>query len=310
MLWFLLCVFIISTWLSLALVSLPDRPDFAKALWQPHHPSILFIAGCIGVIGGFIIFQSDDLFEGQLWKALKDLAPEMVGMAFTVVVIDELVERSAERRSQQEFKERTIEQLFSPVRDVAVEALRLAIQNDWLEDFVIESNRRGSTVGNGIQWSGAELAGVNLQNANLFYANLEGANLGNANLENAWLSSAYLEGAKLSFAKLRGASLNHTRQKGNSLYNADLREANLFGANLENVNLSGANLAGADLSRANLIGADLWHTNLQDALFDNTIISDSTRWPDNCSVQIYCRNIDRLSQEEKDQIIQIYSVRV
>ncbi|MEM7130496.1 MAG: hypothetical protein AAF702_29500 [Chloroflexota bacterium] len=61
------------------------------------------------------------MFTGQLWKAFKDLAPEMVGLAFTVVVIDELNQIRIEQQRKQEL----IEQLYSPVRDIAVEALRL-----------------------------------------------------------------------------------------------------------------------------------------------------------------------------------------
>lgn len=137
MAWFVFWMVVILGWAGLALAALPERPDFSQIpIWRPRHPQVAITAGVVGLVGIFIIFQDDSLFGGQLWKALKDLAPEMVGLAFTVVVIDELNQLRIEQQRKQEI----LEQLHSPIRDVAVEALRLVRENPngWSDDELKE----------------------------------------------------------------------------------------------------------------------------------------------------------------------------
>ena len=75
-----------------------------------------------------------------VWSASKDgvlgeLRTEVTGIAITVILIDELVIY----RSRLERKQEIFEQLQSPVRDVAVEALRLVVKNEWLEEVIKKS---------------------------------------------------------------------------------------------------------------------------------------------------------------------------
>ena len=88
-------------------------------------------------------------------------------------------------------------------------------------------------LGNAIENSKAELAGialgqVGLEGADLSKADMHGVNLKKANLSEAILVGANLITAKLNLADFRGASLLNT-----NLYKADFSNAILNGANLE-----------------------------------------------------------------------------
>lgn len=129
----LLMIFTLWHWLwKLAQHLWQPNPNWPLPIWQPRHPQVIFIAGFVGILGILIIFQPNDLLLGQLWQALKDLAPEMVGLAFIVVVIDELTQL----RIEQQEKLRIFRQLKSPVTDAAVEAVRLVRENGWLDEVV------------------------------------------------------------------------------------------------------------------------------------------------------------------------------
>ncbi|MBV7333953.1 pentapeptide repeat-containing protein [Chloroflexi bacterium TSY] len=256
-------------------------------IWQPRHPRVVIIAALVGLAGVIVGLQDSNAFASPVWRFLVDLAPEMVGLAFTVVVIDELVQRAVKQEELQVEKERIFEQLHSPVRDVAVEALRLVRKNGWFGE--IEKIRLA-----GVHWSGADLEGENLAGANLRDAQLEGAKLIGANLEGAdiWgarLAGADLMGANLKGTQLMGANLERTNLAYANLETADLNNANLERTVLECATLQEANLRearlgpdlwgvkleGADLSKANLERADFEYVNLTGAMY-----TAETTWPD------------------------------
>ncbi|MEM7128612.1 MAG: pentapeptide repeat-containing protein [Chloroflexota bacterium] len=202
------------------------RLIFDKVItWRPRHPPVAIIAGIVGLIGIFIIFQDEALFAGQLWKALKDLAPEMVGLAFTVVVIDKLNQMRIEQQRKQEL----IEQLYSPVRDIAVEALRLVRKKDgWWDEIDTKSFQ-------GVQWAGADLENANLEGAYFAQADLEGAVLMGAKLQKARFVEVNLAGAILDAANVKGAvfkDVNFEEAEFTYVYFLET-------ATLKNVNLSG-----------------------------------------------------------------------
>ncbi len=89
----------------------------------------------------------------------------------------------------------------------------------------------------GLDVSGAELYGINLENAVLIRADLSKANLNAANLTNAGLFFAKLHYANLYRANLRDANLPKADLTSASLYKADLRDADLSGANLDDASL-------------------------------------------------------------------------
>jgi uncharacterized protein YjbI with pentapeptide repeats len=106
-----------------------------------------------------------------------------------------------------------------------------------------------------IDFSYADLRGLNLQSANLeetnlYQANLSQTNLAGANLSGAILSAANLTGANLNFANLSGAILSAANLTGANLTGANLHRANLYLASLKDAILKDAFLDGANLREA------------------------------------------------------------
>lgn len=122
-----------------------------------------------------------------------------------------------------------------------------------------------NTILNNVDLSGADVSQKNLKNVNLSHAHLiltffRWSNLSNSNLENANLENAILEDSLLKGANLKKANLENTDLRG-----ADFSFTDLEGANLTNTNLTGANLRSANLKNADLSGANLQDANLEDA---------------------------------------------
>lgn len=134
-----------------------------------------------------------------------NLAPEAIGIAVTVLVIDWLYSRQTEESE----KRRILGQISSPSNDFALEALRLARKQGWLSDGLLKgadltyANLSGAYL-DGADLSGADLSDTNLSNANLIRTDLSFANLSGANLDGANLDGADLSGANLVLANLRG----------------------------------------------------------------------------------------------------------
>ncbi|MCB9158905.1 MAG: pentapeptide repeat-containing protein [Caldilineaceae bacterium] len=110
---------------------------------------------------------------------LRDIAPEFIGIGFTVLVLDAL---NRLRLSQQE-RIRVATQMASESNAFALEAVRLARHYGWLHDG---SFRR------------IDLKGANLENADLASADLAGCSLVGANLFRAnfgsWRMTETLKG--------------------------------------------------------------------------------------------------------------------
>jgi uncharacterized protein YjbI with pentapeptide repeats len=196
------------------------------------------------VVLGLLIFAADKMGYST------NVYTELIGVSLTILVLD----RRAKQRSIAERKETLIFQMGSPIRDTAVDAVRVLRRKGWLED--------GSLKGT-ILWhtnlQEADLRDANLQKGNLFLANLEGANLGRANLQRAYLGVADLQRAKLTYA--------------------NLEEATLFKANLQGAYLNYANLEGSNWHPTNLQEANLKYANLQGAKFNtDTILPDGSNW--------------------------------
>ena len=121
-----------------------------------------------------------------------------------------------------------------------------------------------------VNLSAANLSGANLSEVNLSVANLSGANLSGANLSRAKLNVARLSGANVSKANLIQASLNVT-----NLIRTDLRKANLTQAALIRAELIRAELSGAMLKEANLSGADLREAALRQAILSRATLSEA-----------------------------------
>lgn len=240
-------------WAIWALAVLPERPDFAELpIWRPKHPTLVLLALLLGLAGFYVRYHFPDpeKIDNWLWSFIIDLAPEMVGMAFTIVVIDEL----NQRRLEQQEKENLIRQMRSDSNPFALEALRQIREKGWLY--------RGDLCGQLFRHA-------NLQKAHLESADLQEADFTGANLQYSSLVRANLQRARLKVAHLQGAELHHANLQGAILENADLREVMLYDTNLQGANLHGAYLQAANLSHANLKDTDLSWANY----------SDDTVWP-------------------------------
>lgn len=152
-------------------------------------------------------------------------------------------------------KRNLIEQLASPHRPIALQALDVLRVRGWLLDGTLQ---------------GADLRGVHFNGIILQRANLEAVNLSGAHLSGAHLVEANLAGADLRGANLTGAHLTRANLSG-----ADLQAVFLLEADLRLADLSGATFTGARLGAANLGGASVDDIQLaQCAMLNGAIMPD------------------------------------
>ena len=138
----------------------------------------------------------------------------------------------------------------------------------------------------GVDWSGCDLRGADLDNASLARADLSGADLYAANMNNSTLRRANLSGADLQYAAI-GSSFLHANLTGAnltgagggvllSMKDADLRSATLTGADLQDSVLSGADLQGSTLGGVNITGVDASGANLTGTDFSGVNITGAS----------------------------------
>jgi uncharacterized protein YjbI with pentapeptide repeats len=254
------------------------------------------------VVIGWSVFQENGeprAFGMNLWT-------EIAGIAVTVLIIDLLNERRAERR----FKQGLLEAVTSPSACYAVHAAHLLVRRGW--------HRGENSFLKGINLSGANLEGAFLPNANLQGAKLDHTNLAGAFLEDADfrhvnIEDANFRGAQLNRARfsdvntadfrdaemhfvkfesksvilycnfenvtLSGVTISRTHWKLCNLRNADLAEADFSDAILDDIDFQNADMSWIILKKARLYGSNLQGVNLEEAEFDaETILPDGTHW--------------------------------
>jgi uncharacterized protein YjbI with pentapeptide repeats len=111
--------------------------------------------------------------------------------------------------------------------------------------------------GVGLDFSGADLSGLELLGADFSDANLSGVRLVGARLGNAWLLDATLRNADLSYSLLRKAQGRGCDAQEMVAIGADFRNADFAQANLTKADLHGARLGDGWLPSVDLRGADL-----------------------------------------------------
>ncbi|MBE9187026.1 pentapeptide repeat-containing protein [Microcoleus sp. LEGE 07076] len=130
-------------------------------------------------------------------------------------------------------------------------------------------------------FTGINLAGVDLSGKTLHYVNLSKANLSRAELSEANLFGANLSEANLCHANFHKTNLSSANLWKTQLINANLSEVNLHSANLSESNLSGVNLSivhlllGTKFDRANLSKANLTGLNLRKSQWINADLSNA-----------------------------------
>lgn len=192
-----------------------------------------------------VLYLDEFTYRNLVKEFYVNFSSSAISIAVTVLIID----RMYEQRNEERDKRRIIAQMGSPSSDFALEAVRLADNQGWLQDGSLK---------------GAKLRRANLGRAMLISADLSETNLNEANLSGANLSMADLRGANLSFATLHETGLMKANLRGANLAAADLTRAVLFDADLR----------GAILSYTDLRGADLGEAILKEVRYDR-----GTKWP-------------------------------
>jgi hypothetical protein len=115
-------------------------------------------------------------------------------------------------------------------------------------------------------FSGADLAGIDLHYGVFWDSSWEGADLSGTNLMQANLGGGFFKHADLAGANLSGASAAanfvDADLKGANLERGFFREASFENADLENADLEHADLEGAFLTGANITGANFGHADV------------------------------------------------
>lgn len=227
-------------------------PARLKAWW--NLPRLIGLAAALLGLAHYLPLPA--LPRPRLLRLHADVAPELIGIGITLILIDWAVAR----RQREELKAQLIRHMGSAIRDVAVPAARELAHHGWLYDgslkwaILLEADL-----------SGAQLEGANLSGASLYRANLSGADLLDAELNGTTLVNANLNEAYLPRAVMRRASLQGVTLANATLSGADLSGAALAHATLELCHLRDANLSGVDLERADLQLADLRSAHLTGA---------------------------------------------
>lgn len=143
---------------------------------------------------------------------------------------------------------------FSGSNLAKVNLVKAQLQESHLDDTILQD---------------ARLSGAQIQNATFTEAQLQHADLVGANLQSTNLMLAKFQGADLSFTDLDGAFLLNTKFEGARLERTKLRGAILEHAQFQGAVFMDSEMQGADLIDANFQGATLHNVNLQGAMLKN-----------------------------------------
>lgn len=240
-----------------------------KALWRAN-PGILHLTA--GFILGLIFFPAIQLISVDYVDFLSSLAPEAVGIIFTVAVIDRLYTWRDEKRQVRELKERLEREARGTSMEMASRAIDELRERGWL--FGEESLLKGKMfLRSKIQETHLEEA--NLENADFYQCNLHsvyfnGANLRGVTMMQTSLNGSNLQETDLSNSRLEGCDLRGTILTLTMFIDADLRKADFSHSQLWDTDFSGANLEGANFYGAKLIGGIIAN--------NSTILPDGTNW--------------------------------
>lgn len=133
-----------------------------------------------------------------------------------------------------------------------------------------EGKRRQTEINNSffnLDFSLAQLEGVNFSHLNLTRVNFTGANLTDANFTGAILTGTIFDQADLSSSSFTQAIFTNS-----SFIEADLSSANLSFSNLSYANFDKATLYDADLSHSTLVNTRFRGANFQDAGLESAYI--------------------------------------
>ncbi len=162
-----------------------------------------------------------------------NVSTDLASIAITILVIDYLSERRAERS----FMQQLAREMGSKDNAFAVKAVKELRAHGWLLDGSLENIDLGAC-----DLSKSDLSDASLKRVNLNAANLKEASLVRANLEGAIIKGANLESVDFESAILRDADISYS----------DMSNANLISASLNGVNFEGTALDGVKVNIAQL----------------------------------------------------------
>ncbi len=160
------------------------KPLIRAALEQRSGNEPVYMA--IGILLGLVIFPLVGLITTDFQSFLYDLAPEAVGIIFTVLVLNRLDQIREDRQT----RDRLIREAHSRYNQFALQAIEELRVLGWLEDGRLR---------------GKELRGSNWKDANLYQADLQGCDLKRAIFDDADLYGANLKDANVTDDQLRKA---------------------------------------------------------------------------------------------------------
>ena len=212
----------------------------------------------VGVLIGRAIYAAPGV--GQEWGYGVNLFTGVLSTAATVLILDQLAERRADRKAEEALKRQLVDDAASLSHEIAINAIHQISRKGWLEG---ESGILKEADLSRVNLREARLDSANLQKARLFGTILEETKMNHANLQEAHLDRAEAKEVDLSNSNLQRAYLLETDLQGADLFEADLRGAHLRRANLQGARLGFANLQDADLNKASLIDAQFYQAQLQ-----------------------------------------------
>ncbi len=250
--------------------------------------SLLAIAMIITIVGFLNLHYNLPLtrpVEFLVADFYANISAELIGIVITVLIIDQLYERSRIRQ----LKERLIRLMGSTDNTLVRIAVGELRARGWLEDGTLCTNSFYQS-----NLSGAMLSSANLQQGDFTQANLANSDFKWSNFSNACLTYAFLENSMLIGANLSGADLG-----GAYLIETDLKDADLTGAILTCACLWGANLQGARVTDAQLQQAMM----LKAAIMpDGHVYNGRFNLEGDIALEHVAGTIDDIEAEKKDKL--------
>lgn len=217
-----------------------------------------------GFLLGFVTYPALQAVGFSLGQFIISIAPEIVGIFITVVIIDTFYRRREEERLKHDLI-REMGSFANPVAIRAVEALR---DKGWLTDGTLIHKK----------FHQAELKYADLSNAVLNRCRFAGANWQNVKAYHLQLTGGQLGGIDLRKSQLNVSNLAHT-----NINDADAREADFRGCNLEGVHFDQTDLENCNFTGTNLKGTDFYNANLKGVDFERAVFDENTLMPDGYS---------------------------
>jgi uncharacterized protein YjbI with pentapeptide repeats len=241
---------------------------------RSQHPAFYFLVGMASGAILLLLLINSKYFTEAFWASLR---PEVIGIIFTTLVIDNL----ARQRGRLQRRGELIISLGHGSNASAIQAAEELRAKGWLEkDYLY-----------GIDLSEASLKNINLSRARLHDVKLVGADLESANLQGTDLSGADLREANLRFANLTDAVLNRVillgaqfasgkePEGGPDLSQEDLvtpqgrdyiRKTELKGARLQQIDFRDVIIEDMDFT-----GCDLRESNFTDMTLSTVIFKEA-----------------------------------